>query len=345
MICWIKANRQEVGTGNLHAAEAHLEGLMALLDRTDNRSQPDGITQETADSVLQRYIMICIQEIMRLRIHTKRTLLTKASPIMESLDLNDELSRGVTQPMADFNDRLLVLWLMPYFHLANQDLRSEDLDATEFIHSLRAITSKYCGCRASRKRQTTSCHKERESGAYVTRFFLSGLSKRGEGPVSRSESSDNFRGSWAGFSITMGFYLYGLVGLGSPEDLIDGRALGWLMRMLQRDIKKGLKMGMDSDRGGPFWLWKVVLGAFAVVSAWRLSMSTADIEKDTFGSELVLVKLKLWFYAKIRLWSKHTNIRKWEDARDVLASVVWPKSAAGEQLASVTWEEAVSGLD
>lgn len=153
---------------------------------------PVNDASQDVNSVLQRYIMICIQEVFRLRTRLKTSSYPTSTLAGNDLAFVDEQTRGAVQPIGDFNDRLLALWLMPYLHLANQSLQAEDIDASEFMDYLRIITDRCGGCCPSASYNAIPSRKWMGSGAQIANYFLWGVIDDGTTLRSAFNSSDSF---------------------------------------------------------------------------------------------------------------------------------------------------------
>lgn len=143
-----------------------------------------------------------------------------------------------------------------------------------------------------------------------------------------------------------------------------------LRRLLVETLKADVKHTEEAMRVGGYsrelWLWKVVIGAYAVEMAagrgnnskgkgkerrewwgWVLegeaSGAQEEEREDDNGVEEELYGMGRWFGDKMGVWSQVSGVVDWTAARGVLGRIVWPEKEAfeGEAVVEGLWWRAV----
>jgi hypothetical protein len=164
--------------GNLTTAEAHLEGLLALVELDESgqfREDPSHDTAEPDSDMLGRFISICINETMSLKSSsmladsTHRTIDTTCATAVSQ----PRYTRESVAPMSQLVHRLLSLWMVPFFLADNANLRTNDFNGAEYLSSrLRHCVEKPGGCRVSgcQKQEPDVC--QGSSCSFTSKPFL-----------------------------------------------------------------------------------------------------------------------------------------------------------------------------
>lgn len=98
-----------------------------------------------------------------------------------------------------------------------------------------------------------------------------------------------------------------------------------------------MKAGRVSDT---IWFW----GAYCALLGCRLFMLQVERYTPQLLPDHMLTELQHGLAELVRCWAMCRNITAWQDARNVLLSVLWPHSAENspnETLAEVLWEETI----
>lgn len=343
---------------NLAAAEAHLEGLIALISiakslRRQNRGAHlvEGDKADRAEFFLERYVIICMKEITRAR--------TRAMGITAAGQSAGEQICG-----NKVDDQPLALWMIPYFLIASQDLPvDEDIKNTDFLDDLRLLTVRYGGCCRPRPGSTTYASlysspadswQASGDGVDYSILYLWGVTKNGvalymhPSRYSEDEVEEAYRCSWTSLSVAVGLYIHGPLGLPWPQQAIRGRPMHWLLHVLQWDLDELEESLTASTEGRNLWFWKIFVGISAFSNTEAAARAAERRETTAAGRAISPAgngvdpadrALKVRFYKRIRLWAKIAGVTEWEEAKDALASIVWP--ATGEELAVAVWNEAL----
>ncbi len=153
-----------------------------------------------------------------------------------------------------------------------------------------------------------------------------------------------------------------------PREPVDAYLLRWLLDNLQADVARTesqMRLGACSTE---LWLWKVVVGAYALTvasvrpeaEAWADSEEEElvegggggggggerEVEGERGGGGAGLrevVRLRAWFDEKIRSWTTALKITEWETAKQVLGKIAWLQTFEGEKAVERIWKGAVAG--
>lgn len=175
----------------MEAAEAHLDGLTALLGGIGTSKPPglDANDKEKAEhAMVERYILICITELARMRYERDRI---KAGSQGASIDMEKtEVSLGAVMPLHKLEDRLAGFWLMPYF-VVIEKLEYTDVDGSKHLNNLRFLTGMYGGRYPSTLPTglSNSIHEEwGMSAAGMKDYFMQGVQNDRRSPSTSSSS-------------------------------------------------------------------------------------------------------------------------------------------------------------
>ncbi|OIW25432.1 hypothetical protein CONLIGDRAFT_93305 [Coniochaeta ligniaria NRRL 30616] len=350
--------------GNLPAADAHFQGLMALLDIAD----PRGLGQMGADEVdgelADRYLILSQNFLHGLKSRFDIDPLRTVSPGPPSDSLVSETFSRMhkahsAEPMG-LENRLVALAKLPHFFAPPpRGRKPADIDTLALVECLRDITNY-----VDRRMFGWDDREDFFARGGPTRLFVAvvdlhvlSFSGKVEKVQRDDKDSSNFISSWSGASSAMGLYLHSVLGIWNAGRPMSSRLLCRLVQILKRHLtsdrqRLGAKGGLD--RG--FWFWKVFTGTVALAKARQAvscgsspspspppslsSTSTASASEASKGIGEVEA-LEEWFVLSIKKWSKATNTKAWEEARTVLAKVVWPVNSSIEPLAISLWHRAM----
>jgi len=135
--------------------------------------------------------------------------------------------------------------------------------------------------------------------------------------------------------------------LWNPLRPVDQRLLRWLLDVLRSDIartEEAMRLGAYSSE---LWLWKTVVGAYALtvasvcpeVEAWETNRPGGHDAPEAGLGEMV--RLRVWFDERIRSWTQAQRVTEWAEARRVLAKIAWLQTFEGEQIVEKMWRDAV----
>jgi hypothetical protein len=258
--------------GNLATAEAHMDGLLSLVELQGGKEFQEDYSHNAPkfdSDVLDRYILICIHEIFNL----KMSLAHNTTSAMLS---RPRYTRGGVTPMSQLDHRLLALWMIPYFLTDSTDLRVNDINGAEFLSSpLRHWTEGLGACRVNRSRkqdlylrqnpnQFSSGDNFLNSGDKLSMQYLCGLSENGSAIRITASSTSSMalepcetlttidRGllsfpppeasfydcSWFSCASIVGIYMYTVMDVAWSLEATNGRHLRWILHNLYLDIKK-----------------------------------------------------------------------------------------------------------
>ncbi|KAK9774245.1 hypothetical protein SCAR479_09109 [Seiridium cardinale] len=330
----------ELCVGELHTAEIHLQGVIAILDLKrsvlDYPFKKDSLEQELAD---RYFILMCtIFLSFKSRVND---LLHEDHPHQEDVAATIEETTKAMQRWrrmennAGISAKLLALHLLPYFFnpLPVGAVLGE-VDAEDTIACLRELTNKLHQVRHGQRGDTTNgvSNVVWDDGmaarlleiyvvAHARSISLSG--EKSQAPGHRRPAT-----TWCGVFIAAGFYLTHVIDLWAP---VECRIHQYMVSLLERDLAYNVEcLGRGDPEPGDLLFWQIFLGAFSIYE-YQLDSPTADsFLKPSF------------FCNAIKRWSQSTGTREWSDAEAILRKVAWPAAFRKGENARALWEMAIT---
>lgn len=236
--------------------------------------------------------------------------------------------------------RLKIMRLFPFFfspHPPGTQFR--DIDARPIIVCLKDITElsdmRYPG--SSKAGANVTPYQLWDSGgpsrllSVVVSAHLDSFSSHSKHSASRQPK--RMMSSWSGVCVVVGMYLTSVLGVWNKGVPAEPRLFRHILQILRRDLQtsSGNLMRRKQTALRDLWFWKQFVGAFSLAHAQSRAY---DARLEGLAEE---------FHDRIRTWAKITGINRWEQARKVLASVVWPVHFPQEDLAESLWAQAIGG--
>jgi hypothetical protein len=311
--------------GNLSEAESHLDGLLAMLDAVPRES--DQVV------TLQHYIVICMREIMEWkRVVCDDKLYSRFSP-----SLNDDRGRS-WMPLyvwknidkGAVEERLEALFHIPRYITVSQPV-TQEIDARGAIKGLRLLTAG----------KIPSQYVNVGHLWYVLGGQASLVPFSEQPPCSTEEQDPELRSDWLGFALAVGFYMHGTLRQWDSWQAMEGRALQWVIGVVQEDLDRTQAAMVDGAANQELWLWKSFAMGFAVDSASRLAKRQGRIDQFVLGGDATVEALRESTAQCIRLWTSVTSRCSWAQAKASLSRIVWPARFLDENLAQNMWESAL----
>ncbi|CAG9946560.1 unnamed protein product [Clonostachys rosea f. rosea IK726] len=322
--------------GNLDAARAHFDGLMAVLDLIEAQDGSCGVRQVNHDDLIARYIALAHEFVYTATgyLHQRVTKLTQL------------MGSGPSSKPKDTGIRLDGLRLIPYFtgdprHAKNTQ---EQVNLSYDLVPLKVLTplarERYCSrlcyfmdeflygddppslpadCLTSIKQSVLEATKSELRATYnlgtrsLGSFFWSSIAPAGSMYVNNVEAD-------------------------LPAN--DCHVYSELYLRLTRDIDSTegiMRAGAESHK---IWLWKVFTGAYTIA---KTQLAVEDVSGRAEDDSSPFQMLRLWFGQRILSWSRRAHVVDWKDAREALSAVSWPEDSAGAGLSEKLWQEAVWG--
>ncbi|KAH8898050.1 hypothetical protein GQ53DRAFT_837066 [Thozetella sp. PMI_491] len=357
--------------GNFPAADAHLDGLLTLLDmkeaeRRTSGSSPDDEDQD--DEVLQRLILVAHNFARAVK-----------SRLAEGLSRQVDLFDIWQKSFSGLAENLTALRVIPFYFTTSPALRvAREIDVEPAIDALRSITrammhrssrpqtshhavypalaSGRSICDSSDSTACSACKGLSALFIAYTEGHIASLSRdtknnaAADAHIAHVPAAPRSRklalpSSWVGFATAADFYLNSGLMLwneGTPE---EPRMFRRLLEMLKRDIRQSEEAALRSGRGtrqNMLWFWKVFMGALALqpfVESRHLLQTPPP--GDALGAEDLDAADAEWFDSRIRKWSAMAKVEEWSVARNALIGIVYPDTQHEPQAPSRIWRRAL----
>ena len=302
---------------------------MAMVESEWTRQDEDSSKQSSQEELLNRYVLICVHEIVLRR---------RAG--------NNKVLHGSSQDMAcdqdELVDRLGALCFLPNYIIPVAGA-STRIDATISIEGLRTITDMKYDQSNRNNCKDPSYSSVGRMWAVVggEESMLSSLAQQmSEELIAQRSKVLRLRlpVSWVGMTLSTGFYLHGVLKMWG---FLQGDMLSWFVGAQQRHIDEtriDIHSGLQSQQ---FWFWKVFAAAFTIESVHLYAQHEGYTDEMIKGGEAKYQALRLWFCSQIRLWNSVTGVSSWKDARRALKAIVWPVNFPEEGVACSLWEGAL----
>lgn len=328
---------------------------MALLEMRESIRSPHD-DRSADDMLLQRYTLVCIGEIMTLKRVMFGSFYTRTQTARSENGTPSEMRAKPSHPQAatcwqnrdvtGLEDRLQALSLTPYFVVPQRkvDTHESFLDAKDSITGLRVITALQHG------KEGNLTAKIPEHGVVSRVWSVTGgdasmIHVPALGLLRDGSPNTKLWTSWAGLTVSAGFYLHGPLSLWDARQAVEGRTLLWLTKMSQRDLDDNENDMITGSVNRSLWFWKLFTMTFSLARASSLARVAGTIDESIAGGEATYEAVHSWARERIHLWSRVTGVTDWDEARDTLSTIVWPDQYPGDVLGKAIWEEAVNRRD
>ncbi|KAK2686133.1 hypothetical protein QWA68_015093 [Fusarium oxysporum] len=318
----------EGSMGNLYEAEAHLDGLLAMLDAVPSDS--DQVV------TLQHYIVICMREIME----WKRVVCDDKLYSRFSVSRNDDCERSwmplhvwTNIDKGAVEERLEALFHIPQYITVSRPV-TQEIDARGAIKGLRLLTAGKIP-----SQYVNVGHLWYVLGGQAS---LVPFSEQPPSSTSRSQEQDpELRSDWLGLALAIGLYMHGTLRQWDSWQAMEGRALRWVISVVEADLNQTQAAMVSGAVNQELWLWKSFAMGFAVKSASRLAKRQGRIDQFILGGDATVQALQQSTAQRIRLWSSVTSQYSWTQAKASLSRIVWPAKVLDENLDQMLWESAL----
>ncbi|GKU06706.1 unnamed protein product [Fusarium langsethiae] len=316
--------------GHSRAAETYLNGLMKFLDiycplGMSTPAEPSNATELSIRYIMLTYLFISI---------------CKSRVRVELVDVGEDTTPEVMAAMHDrykveaggIDLKLRSMEMLPYFFAPLSSMRGfRDIDPFPMIDCLLSLTdiSQLRGPATDEKCVQQLLWLEGTAVKLVVASIEAHVeSMPGQSDKHHKEkSSDGMKSSWSGLFIAAELYVHQVLGLWTLDVPLEVKFHSHTLGYLSWDLDRSHScLEAGSTAASNFWFWKAFVGAFSLAR---------HIETDR---QVVLYPLRRQFIKLIYKWSEATGIKTWEEAREVLVSIVWPKSAfVHGSLAEMIW--------
>ncbi|KAL4875249.1 hypothetical protein BJY04DRAFT_202494 [Aspergillus karnatakaensis] len=348
----------EACLGNLPAAEAHINGVMALFNsRAHSNSINRPENTEIDGELANRYLILtsCFLLALKSRLQSFKHYL-----VAHGLDPStDESSTEALRLMSIWHGlekggllaRLKAMRMFPYFFSPPPPaFHVTDINALPILDSLRDIT------------EAVDLVRRDPGGEHIDRMWNEGGPTRlmlvlVEAHVEGFNGGDRRKGeretgaglelrtSWSGIAAATELYLHCVLGVMNAGEPMECRLLCQIVLVLKEDV---MRTWGDSGAGGSMtrslWFWKVFIGVLALSGGNRHERTTrggaagnsAEVCSCGMGQE----ELYAWFCNCARAWSADTGIMRWSTVQSVLSMICWPTTLSkdGKDHAAYTWD-------
>ncbi|WKT42267.1 hypothetical protein QSH57_007103, partial [Fusarium oxysporum f. sp. vasinfectum] len=269
----------EGSMGNLYEAEAHLDGLLAMLDAVPSDS--DQVV------TLQHYIVICMREIME----WKRVVCDDKLYSRFSVSRNDDCERSwmplhvwTNIDKGAVEERLEALFHIPQYITVSRPV-TQEIDARGAIKGLRLLTAGKIP-----SQYVNVGHLWYVLGGQAS---LVPFSEQPPSSTSRSQEQDpELRSDWLGLALAIGLYMHGTLRQWDSWQAMEGRALRWVISVVEADLNQTQSAMVSGAVNQELWLWKSFAMGFAVKSASRLAKRQGRIDQFILGGDATVQALQ-----------------------------------------------------
>lgn len=308
-----------------------MSALMLMMETKWTKQARVDLGEDPQFEILERYVLICIYEIV-LRWRSANSQGLKQS------------SQELASVHDDLKDRLDALCYLPNYIISTTGT-SLLVDAAVSVEGLQRITS-------TKNIDAYSNTSNEPSYGTVGRMWavaggeesmlLSIAKQISPTPMRRGYShlGPGLPVSWVGMTLSTGFYLHGVLKIWG---FLEGNMLSWFIVAQQKHIdetRDDMTLGLQSQR---FWFWKLFSAAFTIESVYLQAQKDCRVDKAIRGGERKVLALRCWFGKRIRLWQSVSDVASWKSARDALEAIAWSLEFAEDALAKTIWERASEG--
>ncbi|KAH8655883.1 hypothetical protein BX600DRAFT_553040 [Xylariales sp. PMI_506] len=338
--------------GNSAVADAHIRGLLALLERQEleQSSTNANIGYPDNTQVAERMLLIAHHFAAATRCRSTESF----------LDTTATRAGMMHMPVGMLYDNLSALRLMPA--LFNDRVSTTDVvDVSAIIASLKGLayaasnahkgvgSSPYLNLLPSWKENAVNICTGNETSQCLGCRCLAGvllsliITLSSLGSNVETSSDDRMMCSWQGFAIASSFFLNGVLGVWNLGQPLEAPLATKLASLLRREMAESEDETLEHPQGRKLWFWKAFVTGYSLQAAQPhrnlerlMSQAIKYSEEDTTSL--------LFFQALICRWSSITGIVRWEDARAILESIAWPNFHDINQKAEQLWWQTTSDL-
>ncbi|KAH8898474.1 hypothetical protein GQ53DRAFT_418019 [Thozetella sp. PMI_491] len=330
--------------GNLVVAEAHLRGLMSLLEMQDSAGRPAvNQTRDVDAQTVQRMFVMAHHFLDAVRSRSTDT------QTQESNKTEKRLSSGLM-------DNLAALRLMPVF-FSSIPPKMGYVDASAIIAALKGFTQAVVAKASSRKlskpasgRPECSCEgADAESclGCRSSAGMLVGLliTHFTDLPPALDGHNKRMRSTWCALAISCSFYLNTVLGAWNRGIPPEPRLLARLLALHKTELDRMELDLLSGSESCNTWFWQIFVAAMtlqAVRKRHSRHVGAAHYMSTTEASEGEPSFDPYMYHTHIRRWSVISRTKQWEGARVALQQVAWPDLPWAEEMANGLWEEAMT---
>ncbi|VUC28779.1 unnamed protein product [Clonostachys rosea] len=327
--------------GNYPVAEAHLSGLLSLLEMRQEISCPSDMRPGSPkqEEALERLILVAHHFASAVKSRLTHTL------------AGDSNYASIWQrSFTGMSENLVALRLIPFYLQENRPLITEPIIAAKVINALRGLTE------AVRKRrindgaphvvhdpsyanETTICDSQDPATCIGCKNLSCLLFAFTEAHVSSTlpSTSQALEGtllaSWRALAASVALYLNNVLLLWNSGQPIDRRLF---LRILETLVYYAPELKNDwnsqSKRTSELPFWILYTASFALVT------------HPQEGSGQEIEETRLWLHEKIKRWACTYQVLEWTDARASLSNITWPqpRSDLQEEIARQVWDGILS---
>lgn len=269
--------------------------------------------------------------------------------VIEPQALQSEVTGSKRHPyFVVLADNLSTLRLLPHFFPDTLPAKTDILDSSAVIASLRGITyaisKQLNSCHSSRLTSVTpgavpaicdDCDSATCIGCRSMVGVLFSLAITHGSPPSRtSDGTDtSLTAPWCGIAIGASFYLSAVVRQWNTGLPIEPKLFARLIRMHMLEMKMSEESMLNRGEGRDIWLWLSFVAAYILRSGQAWTNRERQALDQSIQSGM--------FDQHLRNWSLATGIVNWDDARTSLHKIVWPDIPSVEEKARKIWEDIV----
>lgn len=247
------------------------------------------------------------------------------------VDKNDDLN--VPQPDAEaagLGGRLVVLLIIPFFFIAPQNVPPAPVDAQGILDRIAAVTAE-ADARMQSQRVTSAGFLNEGSAylswKYILEQHMASFTKQRTITDSRvKKETQSLLCPWGPIAAAVSLYFGILLHLWQP-DALGGLSLRlYLPRtVLLHLLRTRASMREWDTAHQQLWFWM----AFVLVLGLWLPMSEDPAQES----------ITIQYHAQecVREWIALSGITTWEEAKEILQKVVWPKYMYNDYEARTVW--------
>ncbi|CAH0051887.1 unnamed protein product [Clonostachys solani] len=329
--------------GNYPVAEAHLSGLLSLIEMRQENTCPGNIRPDSPEQeeALERLILVAHHFASAVKSRLTHTL------------AGDSNYASIWQrSFTGMSENLVALRQIPFYLQENRPLITHPIMAVKVIDALRGLTE------AVRKRrvndgaphvvhdpsyanETTICDSQDPTTCTGCKnlscllFAFTEAHVSSTLPTADEALEGTLLASWRALAASVALYLNNVLLLWNSGQPIDRRLF---LRMLETLVQYAPELKDDwntqSKRASELPFWMLYTASFA--------LATHPGE----GSDQQIEEIRSWFYKKIRRWACTYQVLEWMDARASLANITWPQARPDlqEEIARQVWDTILSDL-
>ncbi|CAG9936360.1 unnamed protein product [Clonostachys rosea f. rosea IK726] len=322
--------------GNYPVAEAHLSGLLSLIEMRQESMCSSNISPESPEQeeALERLILVAHHFASAVKSRLTHTL---------AGDIN--YASIWQRSFTGMSENLVALRQIPFYLQENRPLMTHPIMAVKVIDALRGLTE------AVRKRrvndgaphvvhdpsyanETTICDSQDPASCTGCKSLSCLLFAFTEAHVSSTLPTANqvlegtLLASWRALAASVALYLNNVLLLWNSGQPIDRRLFLRILRTLVHyapELKNN--WNTQSRRASELPFWMLYTASFA--------LTTHPQE----GSEQQFEEIRSWLRNKIRRWARTYQVLEWTNARASLSNIIWPQPRGDlqEEIARQIW--------